>query len=485
MKQLVLIAFVLTLCSSLLLVSLAGADNVVSNFHMSNAPDGPEMFTFPSGTRTVYVIFDYADAENMALRVKIRDGMGNPIFERAAVYNGSGQEVIAVFGDDVFIAYQGLAQTYGTAMQESITQALAASSPSVARFYIEFALIQGFRTRNVLQILSLYDIPPEAEIHLEQALSYLDQAQDEGQAIIDPAITPDNEVHDRIEQVMQPLVEQAMDEVAQALVLLGETEGRAFLDDSYVTGLYDESYERPYLRKSIEWRVTSEALTPTPTPTEALTLTPGPTHTPTVTLTPTATYTPTPTPVEISILSSASATGYVYSGDLLTNHFGGGPMWTGLNPAGAGRGTYHGAVQFDLSPIPPDAVIISAQVELTGAISKFVDKEAGGSWNLRLLDSSVDLGWIAWGYWHIAVLADVEATVGPTLSVADLEPGKANVFLFSHEQLDLLQARLGTTGRASFRLDYTAMFPHRKSIFAWDGGYDGYPPVLRITCLVP
>jgi hypothetical protein len=60
-----------------------------------------------------------------------------------------------------------------------------------------------------------------------------------------------------------------------------------------------------------------------------------------------------------------------------------------------------------------------------------------------------------------------------------------NVFPFREDQWFRLQDRLYTTGRVSFRLDYTTALPLFKTIFAWDGGLDHHPPVLRVFYIPP
>ncbi|MFQ6058727.1 MAG: hypothetical protein ACE5MB_07620, partial [Anaerolineae bacterium] len=212
-----------------------------------------------------------------------------------------------------------------------------------------------------------------------------------------------------------------------------------------------------------------------------------PTFTPTPTSTPTFTPTPTPTttPVVVAIQSAASATGYVMSLELLKNHFGSSAMWAGEIPQGAGRGKWYATVQFDLSDIPPQADIISAEVELRGAPARyqFLSPGAGGRWQLRLLGSGVDLGWLGLSYYDIAVLAEVEETIGPTVSYADFGEGVVNTFPFSEAQLGALEERLGTTGKASFRVDYTATVRGLfRDLYAWDAAA---PPILRITYRVP
>jgi 5'-nucleotidase/UDP-sugar diphosphatase len=188
---------------------------------------------------------------------------------------------------------------------------------------------------------------------------------------------------------------------------------------------------------------------------------------------------------EVEILSAISATGYVRSLELFENHFGSYTMWAGQIPAGAGRGEWYGTVQFDLSDIPSEAVITSAEVELTGASEDYqhLNPVAGGEWNLKLLPSHVDLGWLGLSYWDIAILAGEGEAIGPTLSYSDLGTGVVNTFTFSQDQVGTLTDRLGTTGKASFRMDYEAGVPVRvRDLYAWD---TTAPPVLRVTYYVP
>lgn len=184
-------------------------------------------------------------------------------------------------------------------------------------------------------------------------------------------------------------------------------------------------------------------------------------------------------PPSIVVHAVADDTGYVFSREMLENHFGSAAMWTGFAPSGADRGKYYGAVQFDLGEIPTEAEILSAQVELASWSGNYLNSSANGSWTLNLLESDVDLGWQGKTYWDIAVLADVEDTIGSALSYDDL--GGLNTFAFSEEQLDALEERLGTTSKVSFRLDYEAERPFWKDIYGWDGGA---PPVLRVTYYV-
>lgn len=225
---------------------------IISGFRLSHTPHGPAVTNFASGTHLIYVIFNYdTNGRAFDLKVTIYDGKGQPVFVQGRVYMGRGREAIPVSGWEVFENYRRLAQTYGTAMQRYVNQALAASSPNWARRLTELALIPAVQMESVLETLLLYNVSPQARLHLEQALADLDQALAEGLAIIDPLITPDSQVHRRIEEQMRPLVEQAVAETEEALALLGENEGQAFLDGPYLAAIYSETA----LVDSIEWEV--------------------------------------------------------------------------------------------------------------------------------------------------------------------------------------------------------------------------------------
>ena len=241
----------------------------VSNFHLSNVPYGPEVFEFASGTPAIYVIFDYTDADNLDLMVKIFDGGGYIIFEKRDVYNGSGTRSMAVSGEEVFKKYQTLAQTYGTSMKGYIDQAVDESTPTMARRLVEFALSSGTQLEGVLRALSDYDLSPAADDHLDQARAYLDQALDEGLEIINVSITPDDEVRSRAE-VMQSLAQQALDEMEE-VIILSEEEGKTFLDGDYTAIIYQHSN----IVDSIEWAVSPHGFPFTATRTHRPSDTPG------------------------------------------------------------------------------------------------------------------------------------------------------------------------------------------------------------------
>lgn len=93
MKRLVPIAIALSL--TILLASIAMAQGGLTSAHLSDAPDGPAMTQFPSGTTVVYAIFDYADMAGESIRVRVYDNYGSILLEQAQNYTGAGTESVA------------------------------------------------------------------------------------------------------------------------------------------------------------------------------------------------------------------------------------------------------------------------------------------------------------------------------------------------------------------------------------------------------
>jgi hypothetical protein len=167
--------------------------------------------------------------------------------------------------------------------------------------------------------------------------------------------------------------------------------------------------------------------------------------------------------------------GYVKSNDATGNYFTGPEILSGLGY----QGTYRGAAQLDTgaSPIPPGATIVKASFE---AFAKGWEYESTGTWNLRLLNSSIDAGWMTSGYTAINGVA-VDATIPPTLTYPDLVPGSWNSFVFDQSQYAMLRARVDS-GKISFRLDGPPS-PPGVVLFKWYTGNDlsSLAPRLRIA----
>jgi hypothetical protein len=91
-----------TVATRYVYLSLVAKDHspspTVSNLHMSDAPYGPPVTEFPSGTTVVYMVFDYFYMQNDEITLKVLDSRGDLLFEQTQAYSGSDTESIQVSG---------------------------------------------------------------------------------------------------------------------------------------------------------------------------------------------------------------------------------------------------------------------------------------------------------------------------------------------------------------------------------------------------
>jgi sugar lactone lactonase YvrE len=66
----------------------------ITNLHMSDSCDGPDMILFPAGTETVFLVFDYSDMQGDPHRIAVTDGV--TLHDDTHSYTGSGTECILV-----------------------------------------------------------------------------------------------------------------------------------------------------------------------------------------------------------------------------------------------------------------------------------------------------------------------------------------------------------------------------------------------------
>jgi|GEM_PF-891407 len=178
--------------------------------------------------------------------------------------------------------------------------------------------------------------------------------------------------------------------------------------------------------------------------------------------------------LSLDMIPAADAVGWVVSIEATGNHFGDDDMYTGYY---VGR-LYHGAVQFDLSTLPPGAQVTAARVLLTGQTKEFVG--GPGEWRLQFLAPAIDAGWPTHNFQAIHNAA-VIGTVPPVLTQDDIGTDIVNTFTFGADTLAALQDRVDFTHKASFRLDGPVAGPN--NLFSWDSGYGNglqKPPVLHI-----
>lgn len=77
-----------------------GSIRPVQKIWMSDKPNGTAMTVFPSGLKTVYVVFDYKDAADADIQVRVLDPKGATIFLETKKYSGAGRENLEVTASD-------------------------------------------------------------------------------------------------------------------------------------------------------------------------------------------------------------------------------------------------------------------------------------------------------------------------------------------------------------------------------------------------
>jgi thermitase len=186
---------------------------------------------------------------------------------------------------------------------------------------------------------------------------------------------------------------------------------------------------------------------PPPTPTDTAPP-PPPTRTPTATLVPELIPTPGNPILQIRPNCGTDATvGWVRQGEI-DNHWGDDNMFSGFYQGSV----YHGGAQFDLSGIPPRSRMVSARLTITGQSTRYLSSAGNGLWRPKILSPIIDSLWRSAGYSQIHGAKELSGLV-PQLAQGDLGVGKRNTFIFTAEQLGMLEERVATTRAISLRFD--------------------------------
>lgn len=102
----VLALLVLALSQSLALADTqhqGGSIRPVQKIWMSDKRDGATVPVFPSGTKTVYVVFDYKDATDAEIQVRVLSPKGDTIFIETKKYQGAGRENLEMTASDPLV----------------------------------------------------------------------------------------------------------------------------------------------------------------------------------------------------------------------------------------------------------------------------------------------------------------------------------------------------------------------------------------------
>jgi hypothetical protein len=169
------------------------------------------------------------------------------------------------------------------------------------------------------------------------------------------------------------------------------------------------------------------------------------------------------------------AVGWVQSRDEVVNHFGDYNIF-----AGVFNGQQHiGAMQFDLSAIPPGSPILYADLTLTGMTGEYLDGD--GLWTAQMLNDWMDKEWTQQSFYWLAREDSASIMLDFPIASTELAAAKSNTFSIPPAGLSQLEARL-FTGKVSFRILGPA--DGNNNLFAWDSGFGerslGRAPVLRV-----
>ncbi|MDD1657783.1 MAG: S8 family serine peptidase [Methanomicrobiales archaeon] len=124
-----------------------------------------------------------------------------------------------------------------------------------------------------------------------------------------------------------------------------------------------------------------------------------------------------------------------------------------------------GALQFDLSGIPPGSQITAASLELTG--NRFTP-DANRGYDVRVVSPELDPLWSSLN-WDTFSTAPTVATLSPHIAFRDLKEDRINRL-----NLDpaLLEARRATTGLVTLRIDGPPLRTYWRNWYAWWSGND-------------
>lgn len=75
----------------------------VQKIWMSDKQNGDPIDVFPSGLKKLYVVFDYKDAADVEIQVRVLDPKGGTLFLESKKYSGAGRENLEVTASDPLV----------------------------------------------------------------------------------------------------------------------------------------------------------------------------------------------------------------------------------------------------------------------------------------------------------------------------------------------------------------------------------------------
>lgn len=393
MRRVIVGALVFLACFS---VAAGVAASDLDALWMSLTPGGAAQTNFPSGTETLYAVFEYTDFVSENVRVVVSDYAGTVIFEETQTFSGSGVASIPITRD-------------ASAFPDG---------PYVTTLY--FA--GQYLTQAVEWTVGGVDSPPTPTAfptaHLEVEPTALTFSMQQGGT--------------------NPLTQRVLISNSTASASLW----RATADTSWLH-LVPVGGETPaLLRVSVDGRGLPAGAYTGHVRIDADEIAGSP-----QTVDVTFTISPPEGMTTLDLSTVASGTGWVVSDEVPGNHFGDDEIRVGLQ---AGR-EYLGGLQFDLSEVPDGVNVQAAAVTLPGL--RWEAQPPAGDWILELLGGDSVEEWAGYSYADLVDAASVVA-LRPDHGVDNLTPGSESVWHFDTSGLDILESLIRDNDFGVLRLRY-------------------------------
>ncbi|MBS1252824.1 MAG: hypothetical protein MAG451_01866 [Anaerolineales bacterium] len=383
---------------------------------MSLSSEGPAQTDFPSGTETVYAVFEYTDFVQENVRVVVSDHQGTIVFEATQTFSGSGTA--------------SLPATYG---QRAFPDGLYVTTLYFAGQYM---------TRAVEWTVGGVELPatptpqPPAQLEVEPATLTFSAQQSGANPPAQRVLVSNNTAAASVWRSTTPapwldLAPEGGETPALLRVSVDAAGLPAGAYTTHVTINADDVARSPQ-RVDIALRVSAPAGTTT-----------------------------------LDLPAVATGTGWVVSDEPFGNHFGAGDIRAGLQT----DIEYLGGLEFDLSLIPAGSGIQAAAVILSG--SRWETQPPAGDWVLELLDRGLAEEWSGLGYADIAGPGSGTVLM-PDYTVDNLGSGIESIWYLDTAGLGVLESLVGAGDTSVMRLRYEptpASGPNAEiadGLFVWD-----------------
>ena len=183
---------------------------------------------------------------------------------------------------------------------------------------------------------------------------------------------------------------------------------------------------------------------------------------------------------EQTFTATPSLTGYFVNRVGQENFLGTGTMFSGIDNRPRTPLNFLGVTQFNLGAAGGRVEFEEATLDITGSNATYADPRLDNQWRTDLLTSAIDNSLASATQWAVAN-APADAQLTPVLVTADVAVGKTNTLAFDQAGRAALSDHVRTSGKATFRIGATPLFPVGMHIFGWQGatGANTKPPTLH------